>query len=533
MHIDDPALEQHSEENTSSISHEGSQTSYEQLQPNGTMNEKRGEIPELENLEPGLQQQPLNFLMNPKIKNSLEEYGALYSRQEFKIIQGKLETAKKRCSDFSEASPKQIYESTGDDWYATASDQEGSTISSKPYSLGAVNPVLECVNQILLQQSMEDTFKEPTKCKMNNSFGSTSIRPCRSSPTNGRRRVHFSTKNSMVHFLRNNEDANGNKDRRQPLISLYNVLPTVADTSNYESVYSNDYEPIGSESASNHYVDMSAASGTLKPTQEIPPDLPPKPANLLKFKKLLLPFDGLKNSRDFAVSTDCAEIFEPDYCSICDLGVASVRVQTMADIHREPQTTSPTSKNPTDLTETDPRCRCVNLDDSQLQKTDEIEEIFADIPKLPNVAAIIVPKQTTSNYLMMTTLDPLCLNMSHQSLETFQPNTHNKETFVPSTNSETNKRIIMPRCSSTPTTSETLGIPILKSIKYQLPDPSKALPIQAEFDWYNLDVEYKCTPKANKTSMIDCVPKSGRKLRSRIPPMNITWTRSFTMRNIP
>lgn len=518
IHMNDPTLEQHSEENTSSISHEDSQTSNEQLHPNGTMNETRGEISALEpvyleqtNLEPGSQQGPLNFLVTPKIKNGFEDHGALYSTQELKVIQGKLGTVKKRCSDFSEASPKEIYETTGDDWYATASDQEGSTISSKPYSLGAVNPVLECVNQILLQQSMEDTFKEPSKCKTNNSFGSTSIRPCRSNVIPGRRRVHFSTKNSMVHLLRNNEEANGNNELSQPLISLYNVLPTVADTSNYESVYSNDYEPIGSESASNHYVDMSAAPAghmVLKSTQKIPPDLPPKPANLLKFKKLFHPVDQLKNDRDFAESS------EPDYCSICELGVASVRVQTMADVHREPKSTTPSPKSPTDLTKTDPQCRY--LDDIQLQKTDEIEEIFADIPKLPNVAAIIVPKQISSNYLM-TTLDPLCLNSPSQSLKTSQPNTHYKQEIVPSTTSEINKRIITPRCPSTPTTSETLDIPIMKSTKYKLPDPLRALPIQEEFDWYNLDDEYKCTPKANKNSMDKCVPKSGRKLCSKNP----------------
>lgn len=38
---------------------------------------------------------------------------------------------------------------TNDDWYASASDMEDSdTALGKPYSNAAVNPVLECVNQV-------------------------------------------------------------------------------------------------------------------------------------------------------------------------------------------------------------------------------------------------------------------------------------------------------------------------------------------------------------------------------------------------
>ncbi|KAH8321748.1 hypothetical protein KR074_011242, partial [Drosophila pseudoananassae] len=524
MHIYDPELDQQSEE-TSSISQEDSQISYEQVHPNApTIERTLDEISPLKpnyseqsSLELDLQKRPLHFLATTKIENSdgisssvrddCKTYGALYSTEKLKIIQSN----QKRCSDFSEASPKQIYETTGDDWYATASDQEGSTISSKPYSLGAVNPVLECVNQILLQQSMEETLKEPINCKTDN-LGSTFTRPCRSHITTGRKRVHFSTKNSKVHLLRNNEEANGNNERPQPLISLYNIFPTVGDASNYESVYSNDYEPIGSEIASNHYIDMSTTAGAhtaLKPTQRIPPDLPPKPANLLKFKKLLHPFGELKNDPDCATST--ATISDPDYCSICELGVASVRVQTMADIHQEPKSTSPTSKKSTDIPEK--YIQCINLADSHLKKTDEIEEIFADVPKLPNVAAIIVPKPTSSNYLRMTTHDTLFLNIP-QTLESSQPSTQLKRELVPNIISEINKRLNKPVCPSK-LTPDTSCIPVLKSTKYLLPGPSKVLPIQAEFDWYNLDVEYECAPNPNKSSMVEGVLKSEQKYCSK------------------
>lgn len=44
--------------------------------------------------------------------------------------------------------PKTQFEST-DDWYASASDMDDSDSAvSKPYGYNAVNPVLECVNQV-------------------------------------------------------------------------------------------------------------------------------------------------------------------------------------------------------------------------------------------------------------------------------------------------------------------------------------------------------------------------------------------------
>lgn len=47
--------------------------------------------------------------------------------------------------------PKTQFESSTDDWYASASDMDDSDGAvSKPYGYNAVNPVLECVNQVFM-----------------------------------------------------------------------------------------------------------------------------------------------------------------------------------------------------------------------------------------------------------------------------------------------------------------------------------------------------------------------------------------------
>lgn len=51
--------------------------------------------------------------------------------------------------DCEATTPKTQFEST-DDWYASASDMDDSDSAvSKPYGYNAVNPVLECVNQVI------------------------------------------------------------------------------------------------------------------------------------------------------------------------------------------------------------------------------------------------------------------------------------------------------------------------------------------------------------------------------------------------
>lgn len=56
--------------------------------------------------------------------------------------------------DCEAQTPKTQFEST-DDWYASASDMDDSDSAvSKPYGYNAVNPVLECVNQVKIESTI-------------------------------------------------------------------------------------------------------------------------------------------------------------------------------------------------------------------------------------------------------------------------------------------------------------------------------------------------------------------------------------------
>lgn len=365
----DPAVEQHSEENTSSVSLEDSQTSYEQL-PNyaRAIERMHGVKMSPENFEYS-QQSSLQVDQGKTTDSSLvtvhlrEDDGIFFLTQkddddyEQKTPSKGINIVQQRFADFSEASPKQIYEATTDDWYASASDQEeSSTAAAKPYAYGAGNPVLECVNQILLQQSMEETRSSlaPKSALASRSISNANL--AQRSPLGGRsisnrrKRVHFSTKNSMVHVPRH--DDREAQVRRQIQISNYQLM-AAANALNYGSIYSNEYEPIGSERASNHYVEMaataainsveeSAGPGVLNPSMKFPPALPPKPANLLKFQKSL-PQVGKRQQVD--VNVDCGASIttasEPDYCSISEVGLTRTSVQIVVDVHKAPESNSP------------------------------------------------------------------------------------------------------------------------------------------------------------------------------------------------
>ncbi|XP_061399041.1 serine-rich adhesin for platelets-like [Musca vetustissima] len=562
---------------------------------------------------------------NRSLRN--EEIGTL------KIVRGRALEA------FSEASPKQIYETSTDDWYASASDQEemsngGAVAAAKSYGHGAVNPVLECVNQILLQQSMEgidDRSQTPKNSRNSLSSApaavavavtSTTALPRRSSLSdrrnnrsnsksssidgaltsnsrNGtltRKRVHFSTKNSMVHVPRNDETEDEEEEAK--MISNQYQL-TASGTSvaymthsppsntnsesserleifNYESIYSNEYEPIGSEmNSSNLYVDMDATTvspgvgangkvegGISLRTAKLPPALPPKPANLLKFKKSLQqldesPDENLEVGGDQEAKEEVEPLVEPDYCSISEVNVGITSVQIRADIHRAPlseRDLESVVENDNDLD------TATVVSEANSQKTEEIEEIFADIPKLPNVAAIIAPKSAlkqSNEYLTMTprgekmmpmvgimALSPntptanqmlmvgsnkkpdrsaLKLNLNNNNNNSFNAtpiksaNKNNtpsilrpqlssanyqqqyKRKHMPNILQEINKRMSLPNSPITPTPpsstfNKSATMPFGKSSNsspsLEASESLHSLPLQAEFDWYNLDAEY-------------------------------------------
>ncbi|XP_055372092.1 probable serine/threonine-protein kinase DDB_G0282963 isoform X2 [Condylostylus longicornis] len=391
-------------------------------------------------------------------------------------------TTASNVKEFSEISVKHDFETSTDDWYASASDgdddQNSSVCRTKSYGYNAVNPVLECVNQILLQQSMEECINDRivdnkenhydnscngpmsiegidsnnggfSVCSGGSNKGINNVNSVLSNTSGGsnvsRKRVHFSTKNSMVHVPRDDDEIIEEKS-----CSFSDVLNSSVTSEhhsnnlNYESIYSNEYEPIGSEhNSSNLYVDMESKldqdekhnnmktrssqqqnhnnNNNQQSQTKQPPALPPKPANLIKFKRgikmspipptyrhsievmsPLQPIDdnsngGTKLTKELLDKVDCDKDYtkygsvEPDYCSISEVNVAIKTMQIVADVHKSNDANSFASSATTSVSGDS------NSDTMSQKTSDDAEEIFADIPKLPNVAAIIAPSKNKSS----------------------------------------------------------------------------------------------------------------------------------------
>ncbi|XP_055301503.1 uncharacterized protein LOC129568022 isoform X2 [Sitodiplosis mosellana] len=433
---------------------------------------------------------------------------------------------KKYDNDVSKPKNPQ-FESNDDVWYASASDMDDSDGAvSKPYGYNAVNPVLECVNQILLQQSMDGIMES---CANRNDT-STDMPAATSTPSNNnnltdsppkettntlKKRVHFSTQNSMVQVPRSDSSSN--------LYRLNASATSTVDACNakdlsYATIYGNEYEPIGSENNStNHYVDMDSKledercpSMIEKP--KTPPALPPKPPNLLKFRQIL------KMSSSYPVvvqSTSTKSVdneSEPDYCSIGDVQETVKSVQIVADVH----------KNADDD---------VSSHASEETKTDMTDETFADIPKLPNVVALLSPKKESShskviaqdNYVIKSSppkrakpavlptkavVANLLSEISAQKPKGPISNQISKPKIITELDESTKKNPLklmgqQKMTTIVETTTTTMSTTTTNAAQQQMVSvhPMKALPIikqtdkilmpiQAEFDWYNLDVEY-------------------------------------------
>lgn len=303
-----------------------------------------------------------------------------------------------------------------------------------------------------------------------------------------KKRVHFSTQNSMVQV---------------PRIEASTILSTDACNAkdlSYASIYSNDYEPVGSENNStNHYVDMDSERPSLieKPKILPAPPLPPKPPNLMKFRQILkmpsLPVQPTPKQVD--------NESEPDYCSIGDVQETIKSVQIVAEVH----------KNADDD---------VSSHASEETKTDMTEETFADIPKLPNVVALLSPKKDSSynkmispeNYVTKSSPSPprakpailptkavvanLISELNAQKSTDYRIskqkiNTELDENTKKNTLKLSNQQKMTTIVETTTTTqqhSSTLNPmkapPIIKQ------NDKISMPIQAEFELYNLDVEY-------------------------------------------
>lgn len=358
---------------------------------------------------------------------------------------------------------------TRDDWYISDIDENDTTLGivKSPYGnvvSGVSNSVLECVNQILLQQSMDEYVE---------SQSSSETKPKEPS-SRSNRRVHFSTKNSMVQI------------KALPSPSEMHLSDDMLN-STYEnqSTYSNEYELIGS---SRTYVDMS---DTRSVDSAFKPKLPPKPECLLKLQQIAKQRQFVQD-QIFRKNSDyeLAESEEPDYASISEIQevTKSVKVVTAEIHHSEDDDGDVVDNEYSEIKEIEdvPKTptRVLNSTLNNSQSVDE--DSFADVPKLPNVYSII----------------PGIESPTSPSKKDSSPNTTNKcigiDNYI--TKSPMKKKLPIAFAKklaeinvkkSPPTTPHTPTVPI-KIIDEKL---------QQEFDWYNLDAEY------NKKSDIVITPQ--------------------------
>lgn len=301
------------------------------------------------------------------------------------------------------------------------------------------------------------------------------------------KRVHFSTQNSMVQVPRTDNSF-------QSIATEENNSDNTKDLNafSYESVYSNEYEPIGSENTctTNHYVDMESKIGQddgspFTEKLKTPPALPPKPANLMKIRQVL------KISAAAKASASAKPIFdtmmdnesEPDYCSISEVVAPIVKsVRIVADVHKNADEMSTLSED---------------------TKTDVTDESFADVPKLPNVAAIISPKKEAinqfiaqDNYITKSPVKQVQIKQLPNILAEINrknKTVHPIPTRIPKmTTINESKPSAMPVTVASITAAQPSVAPVAPTTANSIVDfPSDdKMPLQAEFDWYNLDAEY-------------------------------------------
>lgn len=349
------------------------------------------------------------------------------------------EMSERKYNNISESIP--VFETEGeanDNWYASASDQE----DEEHRDLYRNNPVLECMNQILLQNINDNLSSPPKSPNMERKSVKT-------------KKVKFSDEDKFPNQdvqlteqnLKEKQETNGSQG--------YYETPVQKPPNFYEtpqSIYSNDYEQIlskcsesfnsdkndgGSKKPEHHfYIDMDKPEKDVMETKLIrkskilrtPPALPPKPANLVSKYKLQKP----KKDETKDKLTDTSS--EPDYCSISELNlpvnqsfkkinvVAEINSPSSNDVRNklEKIEQSPTIKSPTtsETGDYDPVMvndnipnlvikKCVEKFNIQMAKQTPIKSEVStatinlrsakknepEIPKLPQVSEIIIPDE--------------------------------------------------------------------------------------------------------------------------------------------
>lgn len=297
------------------------------------------------------------------------------------------------------------------------------------------------------------------------------------------KRVHFSTQNSMVQVPRNSTPQSEMKNS-------YEI----------QSIYSNEYEQVGGSdntSNANFYVDMEVKLDSDDNDRDsfekrkIPPALPPKPANLIKLQQISKqrlvnqkqPILKQKKLSDYDPSES-----EPDYCSISEIqdAVKSVKIVTSAEIHNNADNDYSEIKEDIEVSimkalPSPPPLPSPSLPSASLS---EMDESFADVPKLPNVTEIIAPQTPRK--------DPTNKCIGHDNYITKSPFSkksaiqNNKDSIA--ILAEINNIKMLPSKPS-PTRKLAPSTP-LDNINHQQTIKIVDDKLQEEFDWYNLDAEY-------------------------------------------
>lgn len=324
-----------------------------------------------------------------------------------------------------------------DNWYASASDQE----DDDQRDVYRNNPVLECMNQILLQ-NINDTLNSPPKT------------PNVERKANTTKRVKFRDEEDAKIIEKDAQIINTTSESG----SNYYETPIQKQPNFYEtpqSIYSNDYEQIMSSKGSNsnypvkensnktaevkekehYYVDMETKEDPkiIRKSKILrtPPALPPKPSNLVsKYKIQNLPPSNTTNKKHIALDLVSVES-DPDYCSISELNLPNTIKKINVIAEGVPQTMSETSSisetqiilhkpkvEATSLSHYDPVDvnSCIpklvvskNIEKFNVQIAKQAstklespgppspkKKVENDIPKLPQVTEIIIPDDSES-----------------------------------------------------------------------------------------------------------------------------------------
>ncbi|XP_059060331.1 uncharacterized protein LOC131853454 [Achroia grisella] len=331
-----------------------------------------------------------------------------------------------------------------ENWYASTSDADDSPTNE----IYKNNPVLECVNQILLQNSLDDSSNDNSK--------SSEI----ASPKSSTKRVQFSTLNSITYDdkLRNNGNSHTlpRSDKRANKIVKFSLetasehsyeVPNTAQGFQYEiqSIYSNEYEPIITKSieskpvpsirpvlsidkpnvpkikgsiVKNLAADIESRNNNSQKTNDndlgsmkifnkrkvprTPPALPPKPKNLSakwKAENTVRSSTEPLDSEAVAANQRVADVkmrkvgqvatvnsIEPDYCSISEINVPVVSNGKRELLLTQPTVEIHNEQYPIHATsQRNSVAKVVSLPRIQNKISDK------DIPKLPQVTEIIIP----------------------------------------------------------------------------------------------------------------------------------------------